>query len=133
MIGFVDAVKLFFKRYKDFDGRSARAEYWWVQLFYAISVIILIIPMGLFSGPSGAPSLLTALPVIVFALIGLLPMIALSIRRFHDQDKSGWFLLLSFIPYVGGLIVTAFMCIPGSKGANRFGADPLGHDADISS
>lgn len=63
---------------------------------------------------------------VVAALAMLVPNIAVTVRRFHDQDKSGWFYLLSFIPYVGGLIMIIFMCQAGTRGPNRFGSDPLG-------
>jgi uncharacterized membrane protein YhaH (DUF805 family) len=61
----------------------------------------------------------------------LVPSIAVGVRRFHDQDKSGWFLLLALIPVVGGLIVLVFMCLPGTSGPNRFGPDPLGTDPSV--
>ena len=55
-----------------------------------------------------------------------IPMLAVQVRRFHDQDLSGWFILLGFIPYLGGLIMLVFMCIDGTPGPNRFGPDPKG-------
>lgn len=60
----------------------------------------------------------------IFVLASFIPAIALTIRRFHDQDKSGWFFLIQFIPYVGGIIVFVFMCLDGTRGPNRFGPDP---------
>jgi uncharacterized membrane protein YhaH (DUF805 family) len=60
----------------------------------------------------------------LYALAIFIPSLAVQVRRFHDQDKSGWFVLLGFIPYVGGLIVLVFMCLDGTKGKNRFGEDP---------
>jgi uncharacterized membrane protein YhaH (DUF805 family) len=63
---------------------------------------------------------------LIYAVGVIVPSLAVQVRRFHDQDKSGWFLLLNFIPYVGGLIVLVFMCIEGTKGENRFGPDPKG-------
>lgn len=53
-----------------------------------------------------------------------IPGLAVQVRRFHDQDKSGWFILLGFIPYIGGLILFVFMCLEGTRGPNRFGPDP---------
>ena len=132
MVGFTDAVKLFYGRYTDFAGRSTRSEYWWVQLFYLIALIVLAIPVILSGGlKSGDPSILSMIPLGLFVLAGIIPMIALTIRRFHDQDKSGWFYLLSFIPYIGGIIVIVFMCIAGTNGPNRFGDDPLNSMDDI--
>jgi uncharacterized membrane protein YhaH (DUF805 family) len=52
-------------------------------------------------------------------------------RRFHDQDLSGWLILLYFIPYVGGLIIMVFMCIRGTDGPNRYGSDPFGDERHL--
>ena len=60
----------------------------------------------------------------IFVLASIIPAIAVQVRRFHDQDRSGWFVLLNFIPYLGSLIVLVFMCLEGTKGPNRFGPDP---------
>jgi len=54
----------------------------------------------------------------------LIPNLAVQVRRFHDQDKSGWFVLLGLIPYIGGLILLVFMLFEGTRGSNRFGEDP---------
>ena len=62
--------------------------------------------------------------LILFVLGSFVPALAVQVRRFHDQDKSGWFVLLSLIPYIGGIIVLVFMCLEGTRGPNRFGADP---------
>ena len=62
--------------------------------------------------------------VVVYLLVFLIPGIAVQVRRFHDQDKSGWFILLGFIPYIGSLIIFVFMCLEGTRGPNRFGPDP---------
>lgn len=60
----------------------------------------------------------------IFVLAILIPSIAVQVRRFHDQDKSGWFVLLALIPFLGGLVVLVFMCLEGTRGPNRFGPDP---------
>lgn len=136
-MGFGEAVKSFYRRYVDFQGRSARSEYWWVQLYFLIVYAILFALMmpGLMAsengGEPGALFMIAALLFAIFALANILPAIAVTVRRFHDQDKSGWFYLLAFIPYVGGIIIIIFMCLKGTSGPNRFGPDPLGHDADV--
>jgi len=128
------------RRYADFQGRSRRKEYWMftlgVVLLYIVFVILAGIS-GLFSsfGPDGGsqgPSIFgwIVIALIAVAVIGLIiPSIAVQVRRFHDQDKSGWFCLLSFIPYIGGIIVTVFMIIDGTRGPNRFGEDPKTHQS----
>jgi uncharacterized membrane protein YhaH (DUF805 family) len=111
------------KRYADFSGRSRRKEYWMFVLGMVIAVIALSIVerlVGLGGMVGGVYGPLTVL----FFLAIIVPGIAVQVRRFHDQDKSGWFVLLSFIPFVGGLIVLVFMCLEGTRGPNRFGEDP---------
>ncbi len=120
-----------YRRYADFSGRSRRKEYW---MFTLLSVIVSIVLVGLMvsgmnMGETGEPEMgvLAYLAVGLLAIWGLgslIPSLAVQVRRFHDQDKSGWFILLGFIPYIGGLIVLVFMCIEGTKGPNRFGDDP---------
>lgn len=117
------------KRYADFSGRSRRTEYWMFTLGYIIVLVALGILMGI-SGSFGNSDGISGLSVTAIAVFGIvvlalfIPSLAVQVRRFHDQDKSGWFVLLGFIPYIGGLIVIVFMCLPGTVGDNRFGPDP---------
>ena len=63
---------------------------------------------------------------LVIGMIGLfIPTIAVQVRRFHDQGKSGWFALFNLIPYVGVVVVTIFMLLEGTKGDNKYGPDPV--------
>jgi len=66
----------------------------------------------------------------VFGLIGSIPHLAVTVRRLHDQNRTGWWYVLAFVPRIGGLIMLGFMCISGSRGANRFGSDPTPPDAE---
>ena len=121
-----------YRRYADFSGRSQRKEYWMFMLFYIIVAVVctvLMIGGGMALDESGQsePGPLFWLGVaalVIFVLGSLIPSVAVQVRRFHDQDKSGWLVLLGFIPYVGGLIVFIFMCLDGTRGPNRFGKDP---------
>jgi uncharacterized membrane protein YhaH (DUF805 family) len=113
-------------------------EYWMFTLGIVIVEIVLFAlfyMLGSFSpSDTGAPSAMMWPMMIVFIVFGLgliVPALAVQVRRFHDQDKSGWFVLLGLIPYVGGLIVLVFMCLPGTPGPNRFGPDPLGGTGDL--
>jgi uncharacterized membrane protein YhaH (DUF805 family) len=107
------------KRYADFSGRSSRKEYWMFLLGYILAVIVVGI-LFVIARPLG----LLALVVLGFGAI--IPSIAVQVRRFHDQDRSGWMALLALIPYIGGIVVLVFMCLPGTEGPNRFGENPLG-------
>ena len=117
------------KRYADFSGRSRRKEYWFFTLVCFIagivaSVVERVLGLGGMFGPYGLLSVLLMLGLLV-------PSVAVSIRRFHDQDKSGWFLLLALIPFIGSVVVLVFMCLPGTSGPNRFGPDPMGTDPSV--
>ena len=123
-----------YKRYADFSGRSQRMEYWLFSLFFW-GVIIAIMALAELSGALGEseepPSLPFVIPLALFILASFIPSVAVTVRRLHDQDKSGWFYLLSFIPYVGGIILFVLMCIGGTRGPNRYGPDPRGEAGDI--
>lgn len=120
------------RRYADFSGRSRRKEYWMFTLGVVIVVAFLMFLMILTGGfaaeQAGGGSLLFFWVLVLFGVAVFIPSLAVQVRRFHDQDKSGWFVLLGFIPYVGGLIVLVFMCLEGTQGPNRFGPDPKGVD-----
>jgi uncharacterized membrane protein YhaH (DUF805 family) len=121
-----------YRRYADFSGRSCRREYWMFALLSIIvavgSIILMAIGGGLSETGDAAPGPLFWLGgaiIVIWGLGSIIPSIAVQVRRFHDQDRSGWMVLLGFIPYVGGLIVLIFMCLEGTRGPNRFGPDPL--------
>ncbi|WP_165323543.1 DUF805 domain-containing protein [Rhizorhabdus phycosphaerae] len=126
--GFFDWALLPLHRYADFEGRSCRKEFWlfalWTALIYMLMFFMTAMNAGLNDGLGFFGWLI--LLVALIAGIGLLiPTVAVQVRRFHDQNKSGWFALLNLIPYVGGIVVLIFMCLPGTPGDNRFGPDPL--------
>lgn len=113
------------KRYADFSGRSRRKEYWMFLLGIIIAFVALAAVEGVV-GISGSVAGVYGPLTLILAIAIIIPGIAVQVRRFHDQDKSGWFVLLGLIPFVGGLIVLIFMLLEGTKGPNRFGPDPKG-------
>lgn len=122
-----------YRRYADFKGRSQRKEYWMFVLLYIIVSLVFFALMaaggafdadGAAQAEPGVAFWLGAGLFLIFVLGSLIPSLAVMVRRFHDQDKSGWFILLNFVPYVGGIILLVFMVLDGTKGANRFGPDP---------
>lgn len=120
-----------FKKYADFSGRAPRAEYWWFTLLLFIAftvfafVVFATIGVGVDSEADSSPFGALAIVVLVIFFLGIfVPSLAVQVRRMHDQDMSGWWILLFCIPYVGALIALVFMLIPGTTGPNRFGADP---------
>ena len=123
------------KRYADFKGRSRRREFWLFTLLtlicYGLAFMLLVMDRGDEArGGPGPLGLVVGIAIALFAIGIIIPSLAVQVRRFHDQDRSGWFALLSLIPYIGGLIVFVFMCLPGTRGPNRFGPDPKEMEAD---
>lgn len=118
------------KRYAEFDGRSRRLEYWMFSLMIFLASLVWVGIFAVLGGLSASyddmsgPAMLWIVIGLVMYLGILVPGIAVTVRRFHDRDMSGWFILLNFIPYVGGLIVFVFMLLPGTPGPNRYGPDP---------
>jgi len=118
------------KRYADFQGRSTRMEFWMFFLFVMIVMIVLQILLGIMFASSmsvdpqtgvvtGGGIGISAIIIWIFYLAILVPSIAVGVRRMHDQDKSGWFILIP----IANLI---FYCLPGTPGPNKYGPDPLG-------
>jgi len=115
---FVTAVKTCMSKYATFQGRAARSEYWFFTLFMFVINLIASVIAGASLG------VLAVLPMILTIAL-FLPSLAVSIRRLHDLDKSGWWILIILIPLVGVLILLWWFCQRGSEGQNMFGSDPL--------
>lgn len=133
----LSAYKEMFKKYAQFNGRSRRSEYWYALL---ANWIIIMLTYVLFFAPMfsdvvnyGAPTEATAvlmgllgLLLLVYAFVVMIPSLALGVRRLHDIGKSGWFMLISLIPYVGSIILIVFMATDSQIGANQYGPNPKG-------
>jgi uncharacterized membrane protein YhaH (DUF805 family) len=111
------------KKYAVFEGRARRKEYWMYQLFNMLALLALYIPSILIGVALDSPAVAAILPGL-YVLAVIVPTIAVSVRRFHDQDKSGWWYLLALIPSVGAIILIVFMCIEGTPGPNQYGPNP---------
>ena len=110
-MGFADAVKLGFANYANFLDRACRSEFWYWTLFVFVGEIV--------TRTIGRPVFL------LFFLAILLPSLSVSVRRLHDLDRSGWWILLNLIPLVGPIILIIWFSAKGTDGPNRFGADRL--------
>lgn len=116
------------RRYADFTGRSGRREFWMYMLGSNVGIglftLLALSQTDEYGDMSSSGSATFAL--IVLALLGLIvPTLSVQARRFHDQDKSGWFTLLNLIPYVGPIVVLIFMALEGTHGENQYGPDPM--------
>ena len=131
----IEAVKSFYTNYVNFSGRSQRSALWWFVLFNLIVSVVIAMVEGGGSGSMGGGAMAytyNAGPVgIVWSLVNIIPGIALSIRRLHDLDKSGWWMLIALIPLIGAIILLVWDCQKGTEGPNRFGPDPLSNTADV--
>jgi uncharacterized membrane protein YhaH (DUF805 family) len=105
--------KVVLENYLNFQGRARRAEFWWYVLAGAIiSFVLNIIDLGIgFRLLSG-----------LYSLAVLLPGIAVGIRRLHDTGRSGWWLLIGFIPIVGWIVLIVFWATDAPPGPNQYGA-----------
>ena len=145
------------KKYADFTGRAPRADYWWYTLALIVAALVISIIENMIGlsgmvGPYGPLSALLMLALLV-------PGLAVTVRRLHDTNRSGWWILIALIPYAivgfmmgkaaadgdlsgmasaglvslvalaGGITLLVFMILRGTIGDNRFGADPYAGDA----
>ena len=117
--------RMVLQKYAQFDGRSRRMEYWMYNLvnlliicgIYALAFVTVLMDQKglavLFFVASGA-----------YALATLIPSLAVSVRRLHDTNKSGWLILICFVPLVGGIVLLVLMAIEGDAGPNQYGPNP---------
>ena len=123
-MGFTEAVRsVIVERYADFQGRASRSEFWWFVLFY----LLLSVVIGLVAAISESLGGLLNLVVTIGLLV---PAIAVQVRRLHDTDRTGWWVLIGLVPLVGTVVLIVFYVQRGTAGDNRFGPDPLGNVAE---
>jgi uncharacterized membrane protein YhaH (DUF805 family) len=107
------------ERYAKFDGRSRRAEFWWYFLAnLIISFVLNFIDMVIGLGMGGGVGVLG----LIYSLAVLVPGLAVGVRRLHDTNKSGWWLLFALVPLVGIIVLIVFFATDGQPGPNRYGA-----------
>jgi uncharacterized membrane protein YhaH (DUF805 family) len=118
-MNFVEAISSCFRNYANFSGRAVRSEYWYWYLFVAIVLIVLgAIDEGLYPGPVNIGPFSYVYVAVALALI--LPGLAVSVRRLHDIDRTGWWVLIG-ATVIGTLVLIYWACLPGTPGSNRFG------------
>ena len=117
-MGFGEAIASVFGKYATFSGRASRSEYWYFLLFYLlVNIGANFVASGpVWYGPGAGGPLLALIPLAFF-----LPSIAVAVRRLHDIDRTGWWLLIAFIPVIGAIVLLVFACTAPSPGQNRYG------------
>lgn len=133
----MDAMLLPLRRYADFHGRSGRREYWTFLLASFVGLIVLSTLLGMLGAGiddrDDSPSIVGKvfqLVVTFFWLVLFLPQLAVTVRRLHDQGRTGWFVLLAMVPLIGSFLLLILLALPGEAGSNVYG-DPYqgaGHD-----
>lgn len=116
---FVEAYKtVVFNKYAAFEGRAGRREFWsFVLVNFVIGLVISFTRLQALS--------------MLYSLAVLVPSLAVGARRLHDTNRSGWLLLLGLIPVIGAIILLVFAAQEGTKGSNKYGADPAGGDGPV--
>jgi uncharacterized membrane protein YhaH (DUF805 family) len=115
---------LAWKRFGEFTGRSRRKEYWSFQLiFLLIYVPLYVVGLALRENQGGIGMLVMGLCV-VWSLACFVPSLSCAVRRLHDIGKSGWWLLISLVPLVGGIILIVFLATDSEPGPNKYGPSP---------
>ncbi len=107
--------KVVLENYANFDGRARRSEYWYFVLAnFLISIVLQIIDAVI------------GLPIFggLYGLAVLIPSIAVAVRRLHDINKSGWWILIALIPLVGAIWLIVLLATNGDQGPNQYGEDP---------
>ena len=115
-LDFSNSISTCLKKYFNFKDRASRSEYWYFQL--------VLTPIYIWSQfPSDDTQILVIQVILTFGL--LIPGISAGVRRLHDRDKSGWFMLISFIPILGAIFLLVMLAEKGTPGKNKFGEYPL--------
>jgi uncharacterized membrane protein YhaH (DUF805 family) len=121
-VEFGDAISLFFKNFVNFHGRSSRGAFWWWFLAATVGGYVIAFVLGLMAASSDTPQIVL-LPAVAINLSLVIGGVALSVRRLHDTNRTGWWLLIGLVPLVGAIVLIIFYCTPGTRGPNTYGPD----------
>jgi uncharacterized membrane protein YhaH (DUF805 family) len=110
------------KKYAVFTGRARRKEYWFFVLFHVLIFLLFVMIDGLTGTLNEATGF--GLTSSLYSLAVLIPGIAVLVRRLHDIDRSGWWVLIGLVPFVGGIVLLVLAALDSTPGENRFGPNP---------
>ena len=131
-ISLIDIHKNLLTNYVNFNGRARRKEFWHTSLtICGVMIVLAVISMIMLgvaiAGESEMLMILGTIPLLavgIYSLAVCLPLLALEVRRLHDTGKSGWFLLLGLIPYIGSVVIFVFTLLDSQPGENQYGPNP---------
>lgn len=121
-LSFTDAVRQVFNKYATFKGRARRSEYWWFVLFYSLVLIAAAVLDNLFDITFEYS--FYGVIYCIAALVLFLPNLAVTVRRLHDINKSGWNILWGIIPLIGSILLIVWCCQDSQAEANQYGESP---------
>lgn len=122
----IEAYKKFWSNYANFNGRTSRADFWWTVLANFLVEMIIGFVCGFIIGLTGASNgeVSSSIPTLISSLYSLaifVPSLALAVRRVHDINKSGWYLLMGLIPLAGGIILLVYYLSNSVNTNNKYG------------
>ncbi len=113
------------KEYFNFSGRARRKEFWMFMLFHYIFLFAIMFSMFFSADQMGfEPNSILVILLLVYVFGTLIPSLAVTVRRLHDTNKSGWWILINFLPYIGGFVLLIFSCMDSYNSANKWGENP---------
>ena len=124
-MGFTGAIWTCFEKFASFSGRASRAEFWWFAAFLAVGTAFCYLADGLIFPAHGWSPIGSA-----FSLLTVVPGAAVTARRLHDTNRSGWLQMGGILPVIGWIFLIQWLYRPGEAGANRYGPDPLPRDEE---
>ena len=127
---FTQSVKSVFSKYATFSGRASRSEYWYFVLFNIIaSIALFLLGIAIGAAVGGSDGAMGGLIVgyilyVIYGLGVLIPSLAVTVRRLHDTNNSGWLILIGLIPCIGGIVLLVLTILQGTNGENKYGDIP---------
>ncbi|KDN10761.1 DUF805 domain-containing protein [Gilliamella sp. Imp1-1] len=120
---FIDCIT---KNYANFNGRARRQEYWMFILFnFLLNLALTIVSMILISISTSLVSVTNIISFVAWAAL-FIPSLAVAVRRLHDTDRSGWWILIALVPLIGAIVLLVFACSDSTPGSNQYGENPKG-------
>jgi uncharacterized membrane protein YhaH (DUF805 family) len=113
-----------FRRFAEFDGRSRRKEYWMFNVVNWCLSFAVVMLSGLAGVGTRAGSLAGMGLLGIFLLVTIIPGLAVTVRRLHDTNRSGWWMLISMVPLIGAIALLIFLLQDSDPGPNEYGPNP---------